>query len=191
MQSKYACWSCGHPYGNFRYFCEKCHKILKPTSGNAFEHFGLKPKFIVDFKKLEIDYYKIQDKVHPDKFVGMSSEESLYAQIHSSNLNNSYQVLTNIVSRCDILLKFYGEETDNQNTISDPEVLNEVMEIQEKIESLNSKEKDLYAKEIKEKLNIYTIELNLAFDDHNFQNVKLLKTKISYLEKVMKDLRNN
>jgi len=191
MQSKYACWSCGHPYGNFRYFCEKCHKILKPTSGNAFEHFGLKPKFIVDFKKLEIDYYKIQDKVHPDKFVGMSSEESLYAQIHSSNLNNSYQVLTNIVSRCDILLKFYGEETDNQNTISDPEVLNEIMQIQEKIESLNSKEKDLYAKEIKEKLNIYTIELNLAFDDHNFQNVKLLKTKISYLEKVMKDLRNN
>ena len=65
------------------------------------------------------------------------------------------------------------------------------MEIQEKLENLNSKEKDLYAKEIKEKLKIYAIELNLAFEDQNFQNVKLLKTKISYLEKVVKDLRNN
>lgn len=191
MQPKYACWNCGHQYQNFKYFCEKCHKILKPTSGNAFEHFGLKPEFIIDLDKLEIDYYNIQDKVHPDKFVGMSSEESLYAQIHSSNLNNSYQALTNIVSRCEVLLKYHGVETDNQNTISDPEVLNEVMEIQEKLENLNSKEKDLYAKEIKEKLKIYAIELNLAFEDHNFQNVKLLKTKISYLEKVVKDLRNN
>ncbi len=191
MQPKYVCWNCGHQYGDFKYFCEKCHKILKPTSGNAFQHFGLKPEFSVDLNKLETDYYNIQDKVHPDKFVGMSDEELLYAQIHSSNLNNSYQALTNIVSRCDILLKFYGVETDNQNSISDPEVLNEVMEIQEKLEILNSKEKDLYAKEINEKLNIYTTELNLAFEDNNFQDVKLLKTKISYLEKVVKDLRNN
>tara|TARA_B100000989_G_C19530368_1_gene469331 strand:- start:2004 stop:2573 length:570 start_codon:yes stop_codon:yes gene_type:complete len=189
MNIQNECWNCNTPYHSFKYFCNQCKKILKPILANAFEHFDIKPDISIDLNQLEMNYYEIQVKIHPDKFVGLSNEESLYAQIHSSNLNNSYQILKNIVSRCDELLKISGIESSNETTISDPEVLNEVMTIQEKLESINDEDRKVFMPEIKEKLKIYIESLELAFKIQDFEKLKVLKTKITYYEKVIKDLR--
>tara|TARA_X000000950_G_scaffold263911_1_gene336648 strand:- start:499 stop:1074 length:576 start_codon:yes stop_codon:yes gene_type:complete len=190
MITKCVCWNCKSQYEGFQFFCLVCKKIHKPVSSNAFEQFGLEHKFSIDLKKLEMNYYFLQDRIHPDKFINLSSEESLYSQIHSSNLNSSYEILKNVVSRCDELLKFFGQTIDNENTISDPEILGEVLEIQEKIEIINEEERIIFAREIDDKLNTYVEELDLAFRDNDFQKAKNIKTRISYLQKVFKDLRN-
>lgn len=187
MNVQNVCWNCSAQYQSFQYFCNQCKKILKPILANAFEHFDIKPDISIDLNQLEINYYEIQNKIHPDKFVGCSNEESLYAQIHSSNLNNSYQILQNIVSRCDELLKISHKESNNENTISDPEILNEVMTIQEKLEGINDEDRKVFILEIKEKLKIYLEDLELAFKTEDFEKLKVLRTKISYYEKVIKD----
>ena len=192
MSSEIKCWNCSYLSKEFNFFCPKCYAIQKPIDLDSFRLFNLKYDFSIDLKKLEDEYYILQKKLHPDKFINSTKKELLYAQIHSSNLNNAYNILVNQVSRSNELLKSKGERNTENETFNDLEVLNEVLDLQEVAENINcQKEKDNLINEITQTIEEDVEKLNNYFIEEQLPNAKKLTVKISYLEKLLKDIKNN
>ena len=101
------CWNCGFTNKNFSFFCSRCFKVQRPIEIDSFKIFGLAYDFIINTEKLEIYYYELQNKLHPDKYMNATNEESYFSQIHSSNINIAYEKLINPISRANELLKVY------------------------------------------------------------------------------------
>tara|TARA_B100000989_G_C19513026_1_gene460127 strand:- start:1521 stop:2114 length:594 start_codon:yes stop_codon:yes gene_type:complete len=192
MNSKIKCWNCSHTYEKFSFFCSECNIIQKPVDFDSFRLFSLGYKFSINLKKLEDDYYILQKKLHPDKFINSSEKELLYAQIHSSNLNNAYNVLVNQVSRSNELLKCKGEINKEHETFNDLEVLNEVLDLQEVAENINCQEQKVkLTRKINKLIGVNIKKLNDSFIKNQFLEAKKLTVKISYLEKLLKDIKHN
>ena len=192
MSSEIKCWNCSYLSKEFNFFCPKCYAIQKPIDLDSFRLFNLKYDFSIDLKKLEDDYYILQKKLHPDKFINSTKEELLYAQIHSSNLNSAYNILLNKVSRSNELLKCKGEKNKENETFNDIEVLREVLDLQEAAENIDCHEnKVILIKEINKIIEKNVKKLNEYFSKEKLINAKKLTVKISYLEKLIKDIKKN
>ncbi len=191
MSFEIKCWNCSCLSKKFNFFCSECFVIQKPIDLDSFKLFNLKYDFSIDLEKLEDDYYILQKKLHPDKFVNSTKKELLYAQIHSSNLNSAYNVLINQVSRSNELLKCKGEKNKENETFNDLEVLNEVLDLQEVAENIDCQEnKVILIKEINKIIEENVKKLNEYFIREKLLNAKKLTVKISYLEKLIKDIKN-
>ena len=191
MNSEIKCWNCSNTFEKFVFFCSKCNIIQKPVYLDSFKLFNLNYDFSINLKKLEYEYYALQKMLHPDKFINSKEKELLYAQIHSSNLNNAYNTLVNPVSRSNQLLKCKGEKNKENETFNDLEVLNEVLDLQEVAENIDCQEnKVILIKEINKIIEENVKKLNEYFIREKLLNAKKLTVKISYLEKLIKDIKN-
>ena len=192
MNSEIKCWNCSNIFKKFSFFCYECSIIQKPLDLDSFKLFNLNYDFSINLKKLEYEYYALQKMLHPDKFINSTEKELLYAQIHASNLNNAYNTLVNQVSRSNELLKCKGEKNKENETFNDLEVLNEVLDLQEVAENINcQKEKNNLINEINQTIQEDVKKLNNYFIEEQLPNAKKLTVKISYLEKLLKDIKNN
>ena len=111
---------------------------------NAFEILGLTPAFEIDLQKLDEAYFARQAVAHPDRFIHHSLAERNAATHHSSLLNQAYENLKNPVSRVKTLFRIYGieaaggNENEEGQTLQDPEILSEIMDLQERVEEAAS-----------------------------------------------------
>ena len=113
----------------------------------------------------------------------------LFSQIHSSNLNNAYQILTDIVKRADELLKCLGLKLESNNSFNDVGVLAEVMELQEELENItNVEQKKTFKEKILNKVNKIEDKLNEAFNNRKLDEAESLKVQISYLIKILNNI---
>lgn len=189
MDSNSKCWNCGYSYNGFKFFCSKCNKIQKPIEIDSFKIFNLKYDYLINLDDLEIAYYLLQSKLHPDKFINGMENEVLFSQIHSSNLNNAYQILTDIVKRADELLKCLGLKLESNNSFNDVGVLAEVMELQEELENItNVEQKKTFKEKILNKVNKIEDKLNEAFNNRKLDEAESLKVQISYLIKILNNI---
>lgn len=192
MSPEIKCWSCSYISKRFSFFCSECGIIQKPQELDSFKLFNLSYNFEIDLKKLEDEYYVLQKMLHPDKFINSTEKELLYAQIHSSSLNNAYNTLVNQVSRSNELLKCKGEGNKDNETFNDLEVLNEVLDLQEVAENINcQKQKINLINEINQTIKENIEKLNNYFIEEQLLEAKKLTIKISYLEKLLKDIKKN
>ena len=185
------CWNCGYSYRGFSFFCNNCNKIQKPVEIDSFKIFNLKYNYLINQDDLEIVYYSLQSKLHPDKFINCMENEILFSQIHSSNLNNAYQILTDTVKRADELLKCLGLKLESSNSFNDVNVLAEVMELQEELENItNEEQKKFFKEKILNKVNKIEEKLNVAFNNRKLDEAESLKVQISYLIKILNNIHN-
>ncbi|EFJ34127.1 hypothetical protein SELMODRAFT_406568 [Selaginella moellendorffii] len=70
-----------------------------------------------------------------------SSKEQEYSADQSSQVINAYQVLLKPLSRATYLLETFGVDVEEEGTVTDPEILMEVMEMQETISSCSDSNK--------------------------------------------------
>ena len=183
------CWNCGYSYKGFNFFCAKCNKIQKPIEVDSFKLFNLNYDFMINFEDLEIAYYSLQSKLHPDKFINSMEKEIFFSQVHSSNLNNSYQILTNIVKRADELLKCMGLKPQTDISFDNTTILAEIIELQEELENLvNDEQKKTFKEKIINQLNEIEKNLNIAFTKKNLNEAQLLKVRISYFLKILNNI---
>ena len=186
----YKCWFCFDSYNNFQFFCIRCKKIQKPSEINSFRIFGLEYEFLIDLKSLETSYFLLQSKLHPDKFINASDEEQLYSQIHSSNLNNSYKKLVDEITRAEELLECFGKNNSLNKSFTDTDMLNEIMEIQDESENLkNLDEKKIFNQKISHEINQLISELDISFKERKFDKANSIKVRISYLKKIIKNIK--
>ncbi len=193
MSQKQECWNCKQKLESNNFFCNKCGKIQSPSNIDEFKLFDLDQTFNLDLENLEYKYLKLQQLFHPDKFSNTSEREKKDSTMMSSIINDAYKKLSNPNDRVNLLLKLNGYElSSDSKTFNDKFILEEIMEIQNEcmeIQDVESKKDTLNNLNMKIK-NIID-EISKLFEKKEFENVSKLNIKLSYLEKIRKNLKLN
>ena len=185
------CWNCQTDTKVVDFRCSICNKIQNIRKTNPYEIFNLKQCYLIDNEDLELKYYHLQNIFHPDKFINSAEKEKEISAYESSNINNAYNLLLNNVERIKILLKLKGYNTNSnsEKSFTDKNLLEEIMELQNKCMSIeNENDKVKIKTEIMEKIKIIESEINQNFEKKEFFEIKNLSVKLSYLEKIKKNL---
>lgn len=159
---------------------------------NPFKILGLEPRFDLDEKKLEQAYFALQAVTHPDRFVYHSQPEKDAAALQSSRLNNAYETLRKAPSRAKALLELQGINLKDESakSIQDPQVLEEIMELQEAILHTNSPhDEDLLETQIQDSLKEVTTRFATSLKENQLDALEAIYLRLIYLSKILEDLR--
>ncbi len=191
MATDVKCWNCGAKVKKNTFFCLNCNKIQEPPSISEFELLSVEKKFNLDDEVLENNYLQLQQTFHPDKFSVLSDKEIKYSTIFSSMINDAYQTLSNANQRAEALLKLKGIKSSNESeTFQNSQILEEIMEIQSKC--INENDKNVIKEtslELDDKIFKTLDELSNSFDVEDYKKASQLNIKLSYLEKIKKNLK--
>jgi len=191
MCDRNICWNCNKSVSSSDAICNNCGKIQPPNSKDDFKLMGMDRNFNLDLDKLETSYLNLQQLFHPDKFSNLSEREKKYSTIFSSMINEAYQNLKNPVSRASLLLELEGVDRSlEENSFNDPEILEEIMEIQNKfLDSDDLESKKIVLKDINNSLLETTRDISKSFEEKKYDIAQKLNIKLSYLEKIKKDFK--
>ena len=185
------CWNCENIIPPNTFLCYKCNKIQPPRQVDEFKLMGLSETFDLDLDELENAYLKLQQLFHPDKYSQLSDQEIKYSTLLSSMINEAYQKLNSSISRATILLKLNGFNPHSEDkSFNDPEVLEEIMDIQNEFLKADSYEqKKLSIQKLNFKISETMDKLSTSFKKKEYQIAKKLNVKLSYLEKIKIDFK--
>lgn len=85
-----------------------------------FALFDLQPSFDIDASRLDRAYREVQNRVHPDKFVGASSAEQRVAMQWATHANEAYQTLKNPLKRAAYLCALHGIDLQTESNTAMP-----------------------------------------------------------------------
>ncbi|KAH9613001.1 hypothetical protein KSS87_022039 [Heliosperma pusillum] len=134
------CWNCNSgPTSDLFLVCDSC-RCIQPIdpSHDYFHIFALEKKFDIEEGSLEGKYKDWQKKLHPDLVHSKSEREKEYAADQSSRVIDAYRTLNDSLSRAIYLMKLHGVHVDEEQTVSDPDLLAEIMELRESVEDATS-----------------------------------------------------
>jgi len=152
---------------------------------NHFFNLYLVENFVIDLNILEKNYLELQQKFHPDK--SLSDLEKSIA------LNESYKILSNPISRAEHLLELKNIFiNDDENRLRPSlETLNEIIELQEKIENCqNLAELTPMKNFLLEKIDENFWQFVKNFDEKNFVQSAQDIMKIKYFKKTLELIKN-
>lgn len=192
MDTNTSCWNCKSLVGNNQFFCHKCKKIQKPNHENEFKIFGVQEKFDLNLEELEEKYLKLQRLFHPDKYSTCSDQEIKLSTLHSSLINDAYQKLCDNNARAELLLKVKGYSVLLENrSFNDSDILEQIMDIQnECLEATNLESKKKVLKNLNSVILVSLNDLKSSFAEKKYEEANKINIKLSYLEKMKKNLRN-
>lgn len=155
-----------------------------------FELFDLGDDYTINNQRLDQQYQRLQQQVHPDRFTHQSPQERRLAMQFSAQVNDAYQTLKDPLKRALYLLKKKGV-TIEQAKLSQAFLL-EQFEWQEKIEILNNTnevERAAFLKKIDEKLDLAEQQLALAFSENNVDLAQEWVQKIPFFRQLKERIR--
>ena len=178
-------------------FCKK-HKlnissIKELTEIDPFELFDIEKGIKIDNELLEEKLLGLQSKFHPDRFINSSEDEKSFSHNLSSKINESYNILLDNVSRINLMLKNHGYKiSEDSKSFEDKSVLIEIMDLQSECLLLDTVEqKNKMIKKINEIIDHTIEEILKKFNLKQYVDVYKLNIKLSYLEKMRKNLKEN
>ncbi|KAI0732399.1 hypothetical protein C8Q72DRAFT_901961 [Fomitopsis betulina] len=138
------CPQCSAPLTTPLPVCTKCNWISNiPHELTYHEMLGVPydpNPFIVDTAAIRRHLRQLQTAVHPDRWVGKPQESQDAAVVMSSQANDALHRLLSPLRRVEYILEREGYHVGDHESLEDPEVLMETMEMREQIESAESKE---------------------------------------------------
>ena len=160
---------------------------------NFFELFNLPISVDINAEKLELNYKKLQKSFHPDNFINTTIIEQNTALRLSSQINDGYNILKNIVTRIEYILTINGFVVDDSITFKDKEFITTQIEISEFIGSLSSKKNnqssiDKFINDIGQGMHDSIIEIKKSIDDKNYHHAWENLSKLKFYKKSLKQL---
>lgn len=142
-----ACWSCGSPLAGGKPVCGACGKVQPlAASANYFDVFSLPKKLNIDLKKLELEFYRLSRKLHPDMYARALEQEKQWSLEQSSLLNDAYRTLKDPIARTEYLLKLQGVAIGDDNAAKKPQppadLLEEVFDLNMQLEEIRMGDDD-------------------------------------------------
>ncbi|KAF9352913.1 hypothetical protein BGX26_009305 [Mortierella sp. AD094] len=190
------CWKCSTPVPYMSLLCSnpdcKVVQTLAPGA-NYFEVLGLSPElsFDVDVKDLRNKFFKIQQQVHPDSYTQNTNGDQVYAQQQSSLANKAYSTLKEPLSRANYILELLGSPIHESESLSEPELLMEVMEARELLEDAQTEEEVEDLKSVNDGRISETVDgLSVAFKEHDLETAKTLAIKLQYWIRIKNVIRD-
>ncbi len=149
---------------------------------DIFALFGMKREFSLDEKELEKKYFDLQKNCHPDKFVTESVPVKVARHEESAKINTAYRILRNPLARAEYLLVGFGKPS--------PELLTEIMEIQEKLVNAGTMEEIVIMQNFAESEKEKSIaNLKKYFSTHNLSKAAEETVRLKYLTKFSEEIK--
>ncbi len=191
--TKMKCWNCKNDINDLASgFCHSCNIIQTPYPITHFSRLGIPEDFDLGLKKLDLAYFSLQSKLHPDRFTNKTETEKKFSIEQSIALNQAYETLKNPLNRAEYMLQLRGiiVNSDKANTHPSQEILETIMQQREQAAMAKSTEevRSLIINAVEEKLsciNTLKNDFNQGKLDNAAQNV----IKLKYLEKLLEDLK--
>lgn len=131
------------------HFCGECSKIQPLSSGvDHFRFLDLPRKLNIDPLELEKRFYSLSRQFHPDYFLAAGDLEKQASVERSSKLNDAYRTLRDSIGRITYLLTLEGYKESEKK--APPDLLEEVFELNMKIEEIKSAKETGDAEEVAE-----------------------------------------
>jgi molecular chaperone HscB len=187
------CQSCKLKELNNKVICGVCTSVRRPLDyikdKDYFAIFNLDSNYRIDQGALSTQYKDLQRIVHPDKHSTSSDIDIKEAQDCSAYISNAYKTLSNDIERANYLLKLKGYQSieEGGQSVYDEELLQRLMDIQERIEECDSPEElgEMRAQVIGE-INKLKADLEVNFvnntPDLALGNLKIIKFNLNILE---------
>ena len=87
---------------------------------NHFDLFQLPQQFAIDTGALDRAFHRVQNQVHPDKFVSGTDAEKRVAMQWASRANEAYQTLRQPLSRARYLCELHGVDLQTESNTAMP-----------------------------------------------------------------------
>ncbi|KAF3323060.1 Iron-sulfur cluster co-chaperone protein HscB [Carex littledalei] len=187
-----SCWNCGTvgPKSGPFLACGSCGAVQPvDTSVDYFHIFGIKKIYEIKEEDLEGIYKNWQKKLHPDLVHSKSEKEKAFAAEQSARVIDAYRTLKKPLSRALYLLKLEGVHVDEEKTVSDPELLIEMMEMREAVEDAKDS-KSLYEiqSQVKKKLEAWSKSFKEAFYKRDFDSAINCTQRMRYYDRALEEI---
>jgi molecular chaperone HscB len=159
---------------------------------NPFEILGISATFDLDAAALDEAYFAHQSLVHPDRFIYHSEPERQVALAQSALINQAYEALKNPTLRAKALLKLRGIDMgqDANQTVQEPQVLEEMMSFQEALmEAISPHDLTHLESQIQESLEIVKTSFSGELQQDNTKKLLGLFLRLTYLSKLLGDIQ--
>ncbi|XP_076888923.1 iron-sulfur cluster co-chaperone protein HscB homolog [Bidens hawaiensis] len=182
------CWNCNAQKPLL--ICQSCGSVQPVDhSVDYFMIFGLERKFDIEDGSLEGMYKSWQKKLHPDLVHTKSKEEREYAADQSARVIDAYSTLRKPLSRAIYLMRLEGVEVDEEQTVSEPELLGEIMEIREAVEeATDSQALKKIQSQMEEKLKHWSNCFANAFGSKSFDEAIKSIQRMTYYHRVYEEI---
>ena len=186
------CWSCKGPMLMLVLFCPTCQVIQPPASVDPFTRLGMAADFALDLEQIEQAYFKAQHLLHPDRFVGKSEREKLLSQQQAAALNEAYETLRSPQHRAASLLVRlgYNKGKVDEQTIHDPELLMEQMELREALDDITTEQDaQIFVEQTNKQIASCEAALACLFIEKAFDAAQATLMRLTYLKKLAEAAR--
>ncbi|XP_058204410.1 iron-sulfur cluster co-chaperone protein HscB homolog [Rhododendron vialii] len=186
------CWSCASLAAQTVPFlvCEIC-RCVQPVDPfvDYFQIFGLEKQYVIEEENLEGRYKNWQKKLHPDLVHSKSEKEKECAAEQSARVIDAYRTLGDPLSRAIYILKLEGVDVDEEETISEPELLAEILEIREAVEEAGDTQALSQIQiQIKEKFQHSSESFATAFQSRKFEEARASIRRMTYYKRVNEEI---
>ncbi|KAJ2846663.1 molecular chaperone [Coemansia brasiliensis] len=164
-------------------------KVLEPVqpvgSATYFDVLlGKDATFDVDMTQLRRKFLRLQQAVHPDSFSQREDTERQLAEAQSAWINHAYATLKDPLQRAHYLLELSGRAVREEDQVSNPELLMEVMEMREQIEAATNDEQIASLQKHNEaEIAAVIRELSQAFASGNLDSAQRGANRLQYLRR--------
>lgn len=192
MTTTTQCWSCGETKFNKCFLiCPSCNAVQSPDPAiTYFQIFDQDQKYELDLKDLEAKYKSLMKKLHPDHSHGKSMEEKVNSAQLSALVTTAYDELLKPVSRATYLLKLQGVHVEEEGTVNDSELIMEVMEIRETLESAPDKKTlERLHDTARARMDQWSNTFNTALKEGNNASAIGALQRMSYFGRVCDDIK--
>ncbi|XP_006664540.3 iron-sulfur cluster co-chaperone protein HscB homolog [Oryza brachyantha] len=181
------CWSCGA--GGAFLSCGACGSVQPVDPAvDYFRIFGLEREYNIKDNNLEGKYKDWQKKLHPDLVHSKSEKERAFAAEQSALVIDAYRTLSKPLSRALYLLQLEGIHIDEEKTITDPELLMEMMEMREAVSEANDPQTlEKIQSQIKRKFETWSNSFQEAFDKRDFDRAVKATQRMRYYERAVEE----
>ncbi|KAJ0966346.1 hypothetical protein J5N97_027484 [Dioscorea zingiberensis] len=187
-ESHNQCWSCGEAAVSWPFLaCDACRSVQPvDPSVDYFQIFGLEKTYEIRDTNLEGKYKDWQKKLHPDLVHSKSEKEKTFAAEQSARVIDAYRTLSKPLSRALYLLQLEGVHVDEEKTLTEPDILAEMMEIREAVEEASDSDslKQIQS-QIQTKLDNWSSSFREAFEKQNFDDAITSILRMRYYDRAI------
>ncbi|PIA42039.1 hypothetical protein AQUCO_02100110v1 [Aquilegia coerulea] len=185
------CWNCNTVALSKPFLaCESCRSVQPvDPSVDYFQIFGLEKIYGIDDTHLESKYKNWQKKLHPDLVHSKSEKEKEYAAEQSARVIDAYRTLQKPLLRAMYLLQLEGIHVDEEKTVSEPELLAEMMEFREAVEEAGSPQAlEQIQCQVLEKMEVWSKYFENAFKNRNFDDAISSTQRMTYYHRINEEI---
>lgn len=157
---------------------------------NIFKFFGFEETFELNQRSLQTEMRRLQNQLHPDRFVDQNDHIKDLSHLISSTINGYYQILTNPFTRARHLYCIRQKKVSEQTLDSqldslklEAEFLSRMMDTSELAQSPGTSYNKLHQLdgELKKEIELLMKEIELNLEKKNFELVLVNLGKLKFV----------